>query len=389
MSLLNSLIYILCCVFAISLAPQFAGSAQALTIGKSEIHPFVSVKEVFTDNVFTTSTNEKRDNLTYYTPGISLSYPFSVHRFNANYSAILTRYDTYKAEKTNDQRARGVLDLKFGSRFSLSLSDVFVKDHEPRSSSTTGYIERYRNNSGTASLIYQLVDRSKVQIDYSKISWKFRDSTFRDRKEDLVAGYLYYRFLPKTSFFIEYDTKKVDFSEATTLYDNTTTSGIIGLTWEINSQSKGTIKGGRTDKKFNDPTVKDHDTWTSSIDISHEFTKYTSIMIIGQRIINESNRIGARFSIVTGGYGEVVHRFGHHLSALIHGSRGTDVYPDIFTPEMVARNDSNASGGLGLKYLVRDWIELSGDYTVRSRDSNFGAANFREHQYSVMLSATL
>lgn len=365
------------------------GQAEAITIGKSELHPFAAVKETFTDNVFSTAADEKRDRVTIYTPGAALTYPFGVHRLDLSYGAVLTRYDVYQSEKTEDHRAQGALDLHFGGKMSLKLTDAFSRDHEPRSSSTTGFIERYKKNSGGASLVYQLADRSKVQFDYGATAWNFRNSTFRDRREQAFSGYLYYRFLPKTSVFIEQDLVNIDFTESTTPYDNKMTRSLLGLTWEMTSRSRGTIKAGRSEKDFKDPAVPDTSAWTASLDIRHDFTKYTSVLLAGQRSLNESNSLGSSFSITTGAYGEAAHRFGHHLSAMVHGSFGTDRFPGGVAPDPGPRTDRVSSWGGGLNYLIVDGLELSADHTRRARNSNIDVRDYHERQYSVMVSLTL
>jgi hypothetical protein len=214
----------------------FAGTAGAegnIHIGQTEIHPFLSLKEIFSDNIYSTSTDEKSDSILETSPGVKIQMPIRMHRFEAEFWAIDRRYSTYKGEDTTDQHAKGLLDLKFGSRLSLTASGAYDKGHDPRSSSASGFIEVFRTNAGYGSATYQLTGRSKVQVEYTQTAWNYSTSSFRDRDEGLTSGYFYYRFLPKTSAFVQYDHKTIDYTDPTSVLDSTENSPLVGIQWDI------------------------------------------------------------------------------------------------------------------------------------------------------------
>lgn len=364
-----------------------ADAAGNIRFGQMEVHPFLSLKEIFSDNIYSTSTEQKRDSIYETTPGIKLQLPIRMHRFEAEYYAIDRRYDTYGGENTTDHHAKGLLDLKFGSFFGLTVNDVYAKSHESRSSSSTGFIEVFRTNAASASATYQLAGRSKVQFDYTATSWNFMTSNFRDREEGLVSGYIYYRFLPKTSAFMEYDRKMVDFTPVTTTLDNTMDTLSLGVTWDVTGRSKGTIKAGRTAKDFEDPAEKDFTVWTWSVLVNHSFSDLTSVKVIGSRNVNETNFSGTSYFITTGAYADLTHRFASKMAFLLRGSYGTDRYSNAVAPSTTVREDKTNMVGAGLKYFMKDWLEFGADYNKRNRDSNIDVNDYRETQY--VLSANM
>ena len=212
-------------------------------------------------------------------------------------------------------------------------------------------------------------------------------SNFRDRDEAIMAGYLYYRFLPKTSAFFEYERKAVDFTEASTPLDNAMDSLLLGLTWEMTGRSKGTIKGGRTSKDFKDPAVKDFSVWTWSVDLNHKFNELTSLSVVGSRQVNETNWAGTAYFITTGAYGELKHSFMSKMAILLRGSYGTDRFSNAVPPETVVRVDKTRMLGTGLRYTMKDWLEFGADCNKRNRDSNLNAHDYQETQY--ILSANM
>lgn len=369
--------------------PGLASGEGNLHIGALELHPYLLTKETYSDNVYSTSTDTKHDYFTTITPGLRLQLPFREHLLGAEYNKVFTKYARYEHENTIDHNANAFAAFKFGSLVGLKLLDIYAKGHEPRGSSSTGFIEKYHTNVATASATYKLADVSKIQLDYTKTRWGFESSQFRDRHEGLVSAYIYYRFLPKTSAFVEYDHKKVDFEQATTNLDNKTDSGLFGLLWEITEKSKGTIKAGYLRKNFEVSSNKDFKTWTASADLNHEFSDYTSVKLVGQRIVNETTLQGVRYTTTTGAYGEFIHKLTYKISAVLRGSYGVDKFSDSVAPETKLRRDLTTSGGIGLKYAMRDWIEFTLDYNHKKRNSNIDVNDYHENLYTFAINIAL
>ncbi len=386
----NLIVYLV----VLCIAPAAARAEGNIHVGQLKINPYVSVNEAFSDNIYYTSTEERNDSITTTTPGVKLQYPFRMHRADLEYYSVFSRYHSYTTENTTDEHANGSVNLKFGSLFGLNLSDAYLNGHEPRSASSTGFIERFQTNAATASATYQLADLSKVQLDYSKSLWRFQTSTFRNRDEGFFSGYFYYRFLPKTSAFIEYDHKQVVFSQSSLDLDNNVDSLLAGLTWEISARSKGTVKGGMIKKDFTSPTQGDFKGWTGYADVHHDFTDNTSILLNGQRTVNETSLLGNRYFITTGVYAELTHRFVRKLSGVVRGSYGIDNYADPVVTDPITnastvRTDRTLFGGLGLKYKMKDWLEFAVDYNARERRSNIPVNDYNEHSYILTANISL
>lgn len=380
---------ILCLLFLIFLAPAAARAEGNLHVGQLKINPYVSVNENFSDNIYYTSTDTKNDSVTTTTPGIRLTLPFRMHQAELEYYSVFSRYQTYSGEDTTDYHVGGNVDLKLGSLFAFKLADRYDKGHEPRGSSSTGFIEQFHSNAALVSASYQVATLSKIQIDYAPASWRFKTSDFRDRDETAFSGYFYYRFLPKTSAFVEYDHKTVAYVKTIMDLDNTVDSGQVGLTWEMSARSKGTIKGGMIKKDFSSSSFGDFNGWAYSADVRHDFTDDTSIMLSGQRSVNESNLIGNRYFLTTGVFTELTHKFVRKLAGSVRGSYGEDRYSDVIPPDTAFRIDRTTLLGAGLKYTLKEWLDFGLDYNSRDRHSNFPSNDYREHSFSAALNISL
>lgn len=380
MKLVKPLIFYVALVLCL---PASAFSAGNLHYGAFEIHPFVSVKETYDDNIFAVASDTKSDWIAAVTPGIKLEMPVQRHRFSAEYNAVLNRYSSYSSENTTDHNGRVLADLKLGSLFGLAVSGSYVKGHEPRVSSTSGQIEKFDKGASSATATYQLADRSKVQMDYTRTNWSFKLSDYRSRKEDLIAAYFYYRFLPKTSAFVEYDWKNVDYDQKVNGLDSEVHSGFLGLTWEMSASTRGTLKGGYTQKGYDAAGMEDYGTFVASADISHAFSDDASLKIVAMREINETSALGTRYFVTTGAFTEYTHKLTYKISAVARASYGVDDYSDAIAPNTKARNDDTLLCGLGLKYQMRDWLEFVFDYNYRDRNSNLSVNDLTQNTFSL------
>lgn len=378
--------------------PALAMAEGNLHLGPLELRPYVLVTESYSNNIYSTPINKKRDWYTVTHPGLRLNLPFRDNDMAAvEYSAVFQRYGKTDSENTTDHNANGLLDLKFGSLVGLKLTDAYRKGHEPRGSSSTGFIERFHTNDAAAALTYELADVSKVELDYTRTNWKFKTSPARDRDEDLASAFFYLKFLPKTSGFAEYDHKEVDYklnaAEWPLLNNNSSVdSGSLGLTWEATETSKGTVKAGYLHKNFSGANKKDYGTWTASADINHDFSDYTALTLNAARTVNEATLSGTRYLISTGGYAELRHVFLTKFMGVVHGAISRDKFSDATggtSDPTVTRRDLTVNSGAGLKYRIQDWLETGLDYTHKDRNSNLNENDYDENLYSISINFAL
>ena len=332
--------------------------------------------ETFNDNVFATATDPNYDWITTTTPGIKLLMPFRRHSFAAEYKAAINNYANYTSENTTDQFASAMADFKFGGQLGWKLGDAYTQGHETAASAASGQIEEYDKNVASTALSYVFADRFKAEVAYSWTSWEFSllDNQFRNRHEDLIATYLYYRFLPKTSAFIEYDFKNVIFEQKADGLDNQVNSPLLGLTWEITANTKGTVKAGYLHKAYEASGQSNIDTWSASADLNHAFSDYSSLKVVGLRDVNEANIQGTSYFVTTGAFAEYTHKLAYKLSAIARSSYGTDDYSNAAgtNPD---RQDKTFLGGVGLKYQMRDWLDFTLNYNYLDRNSNIDASD--------------
>lgn len=362
-------------------------SPGLLRLGPMAVHPYLILKEAYSDNIYSVTDGKDSDFITSVTPGVYLELPVKAHTLSLNANMTSNSYSKFSDENTTDYFISGNGNFILGNLLNVKLSDAYTKGHEPRSASSTAEIEKFTNNLAAVSLTYLVAQVSKVQIDYSRTNWNFRTSEFRSRDEDMVSAFIYYRLMPKTSAFVEYDFKDVSFKDKTNGLDNKVNSGLVGLIWEATARSRATIKGGYLTKDFDLSTQGSLSTWTASADINYDFSDRTTFRLIGKRDVNESAILGTRYYISTGLYSELTHKFLDRLAGAVRASYGVDKYADIISGDTVLRRDEALTTGVGAHYFMRRWLELVLDYNHRHKSSNISTYNNTENTVTFTLNA--
>jgi hypothetical protein len=368
--------------------PLSVEASGNIHLGRLKIHPYITIDEIHTDNVYMTASGEEDDLITILTPGLSLEFPFRRHLLFLDFNALDTSHNDFSAEDTTDYNAAAYLDIKLGSRFRIELTDVYAEGHESRGSSATGAIEEFTVNTALITATYKLKNISMIQLDLTASDWEFTTdaNAFRERKETGLSFYIYNKIMPKTSLFLEYDIKMFDYNAPdpalipSVEYDNDTQNLLLGLRWELSDRSLGILKAGYSWKEYDSATLESYDTWVASLDIKHAFSKRTSLHIKGERVIGETSLSGARFMVSTGGSIELSHVFYTKFTVSLSASSYMDEFSDPVVVPTIEREDDRIALGAGLLYDVQDWLSISADYSYNERDSNEAGNNFKENR---------
>lgn len=373
-------------------SPVLAFARGNIHIGSLQIHPSLSLQENFDDNVYATSSDTHSDWITLTKPGIKLEMPVN-HRylFGAEYRAAIYNYLEYTSENITDHFANAYGQFKFGRGTTFKLRDDYTNGHEDRSTSASGEINKYEKNAASADLAYVFVDRYKAEVAYTLTNWDFSraDNQYRNRTENLIATYFYYRFLPRTAAFVEYDFKTVDYELKTNGgLNNTVQTPFLGLKWDISEETKGTVKAGYLYKNFNDSENGSIGDFTASVELDQAFGARSLLRLIGLRDVNEADVQGTTYYTTTSAQAIYTHKLPYRLSAVLRGSYGENDYSNG-VGGYADRHDEILTGGAGLKYQMRDWLDFALDYYHLDRNSNIPTSDLNENVASLSVNFSM
>ena len=341
-----------------------------LQAGPVIVRPSLALSETYRDNVYFVPEGATSDAVTSIVPGVTLILPFRVHELSLGASADFRVYAENSDLDTSAYKIFGRGDFRIGDRVKLKLGDTYRRDEESPLESPNATSDMYTDNAAALSVTYAFVDVAQVQADYTRTTLTFPDSSYRTRDEDLVSIFLYYRVLPATSAFLEYDFKNVGYDK-TDSHDNSVHSGLFGATWDITENSKGTAKAGFLAKNFSAAALEDYTTWTASVDLQHRLTDITSVRLLGKRDVNEGKQPDVRYYTTTGIFVDFTYRFLDRLTGTLEGSYSQDSFSDPQAGQTEAREDKTARVGIGANYSFNSWLDFSLGYSYLDRDSNF------------------
>jgi hypothetical protein len=368
-------------------------------IGPLKIHPSLSIKEEYNDNIFHEASGESGAAITTVSPGILFQLPFQRHFLQVDYRVDLIEASRFhRAYDTDSHFANILLDLDF-NRLGFLLGDNWKSD-----STAPDYKDDIRNNYYQnrffVDATYKLPGRYKIKGFYRN---EFRDfDSFRrpgqfnpelDNYMQNEAGInLFYRFLPLTSVLFEYGFTHINNTDKgfpTT--DSDAQRFWLGLKWEATAKITGTIKGGYVNRDY-DGLSDDWDGFGMEGDLKYKFSSFTTFSFKGFRkliqcsVTKEEGVYGTDY-VSTGGTLSINHRFNYKLSAEASVSYFNDDYRERGLIGK-KRDDDRFGFGFGVNYQIQDWLGCKLSYHYVDNDSNIEVEDYRENLITGALELT-
>ena len=382
----------------LALAIEPADIPGNIHVGQLDIHPSLSVKEEYNDNIYELSSHETGSAITTISPGIAFQLPFQRHLLNMDCRADFIEPSRHQNYQTENYFANIMLDLDF-NRLNIQIGDNWKRD-----SVAPDYEEDIRNdyyqNRFFLDTSYKLADRYKIKGFFSNENREFNsfhkpgqwDPELDNYTKNEVGFNLFYRFLPLTSALVEYGyAHKSNLDKGLPSTDSDTQRLWLGLTWEATSKITGTIKGGYTYRDY-DGDIDNFDGFGMKGDLKYKLTSYTTIGLNGFRkpvdtSVTEEEGVYGPYYISTGGTLSLDHKLTHKISANAHVSYVNDDYEEegLYNKK---RDDDRYGIGVGINYQVQDWLGCEASYSYVDNDSNFEPEDYRTNIIAGKISLT-
>jgi hypothetical protein len=365
----------------LALAIEPADIPGNIHVGQLEIHPSLSLKEEYNDNIYELSSHETGSFITTISPGIAFQLPLQRHLLNMDCRAEFIEPSRHQNYQTDNYFANIMLDLDF-NRLNIQIGDNWARD-----SVAPDYEEDIRNdyyqNRFFFDTSYKLADRYKIKGFFRNENRDFNsfhksgqwDPELDNYTKNEVGFNLFYRFLPLTSALVEYGyAHKSNLDKGLPSTDSDTNWVWLGLTWEATSKITGTIKGGYTYRDY-DEDIDDFDGFGMKGDLKYKLTSYTTIGLNGFRkpvdtAVTEEQGVYGPYYVSTGGTLSLDHKLTHKISANAHVSYVNDRYEEEGIYDKRRRDDDRYGIGVGINYQVQDWLGCEASYSYVDNDSN-------------------
>jgi hypothetical protein len=382
------------------------------------IHPFIAVTEYWTDNAFNSHTNKKSDFTTVISPGIYLALPGmkerinpietfnmapggeALTRFNVQYPRRFQSYLYYRADieqyfeshslNYTSHTVEGVLQYNMRGGLSLEVDDQFVKSRTQRGTGFSFELDKFYGNLFLASAKYEISDKTLVRLDYSNYYLNFiaAENDFRNRDDNAISAYVFYKMWPKTSIFAEYDF--VDISYNKNVMPNSTEHHIFaGLKWDMTDKTKCSVKAGYGIKDFSNSSTGSHGDIYLELQLDHKFSPKTTLMLTASRKTDETDVSQASYIVANTIAATCLHRFTTKITGSLDLSYTNEKYKGAVTFDGVTKelNDQFWRAGGALQYEFKDWLKFVAGYVFSDRVSNISALSYINNMVYIRASA--
>ena len=366
---------------------SLANAMGNIHIGTLEINPFVSLEQKYDDNIFLEPENqENHDWITATTLGFALNMPIIPGReedfkLEAKYAASFLKFWDYTKQDRVDHIISALADFKFSNDFTFKIEDNFQKTAEPPTSELTALERRFRNTI-QAVLGYM---REKIGFDfgYKNIRDDYNNLHELDKYEHVFTTTGYYQLFPKTSIFGEYNFGKIIYDNNTSNSDSEYHQYRLGIKGQIAPKLTGLVKAGYKKTDYKNSSKKDFAGFTTLVNVTYDLKERTTLNAYLERGSEESTySTNSYFE-----YDKVGLKLDHELLDRLFlvggGYYQINKYPDQTTEGSVTarRRDKVYDGTVGLRYEIKEWVNLETNYEFKRRDSKFSTYDYKDNKY--------
>lgn len=371
------------------------------------LHPYLSLKQEYSDNIYNSGSNIISDAISTISPGIWFAFPSSKERlleistssltpgglllsrekarFPRKYQAYFfmggdfERYSNNSDENADNFRIEGVLQYNMKSGISADLVNQFLTSQDARGTGVSSELDKYSTNLSSLLLGYEISDDFNVRADFSNyfVDYEATRNETRDRSDNSFSGYLFYKFKPKTSLFAEYDLIDISY-DISPLRNSAENNFYAGIRMELTGKTRGELKTGYGIKDFADPDTKGVDKFILELKTEHAFSSKNLLKLAALRRINETSVSSADYTLTNQLLGSFEHKFSSNISGKLDFSYAIDLYAGDLTMggETKALEDHMYSLSPALHYQFRKWLTANIAYRYSRRESSFASLNY-------------
>jgi polysaccharide biosynthesis protein VpsM len=378
------------------------------------VHPFASIGEYFTDNLFNREDDRRSEFITVISPGIWLAFPASreqrlgittmnrvpgglaVSRFRTEGDRRLQAYALYRAdirehrrfseENSTNHRAEGNVRFNLRGGLSVDFLNIYQVDHDAYGTGISRELDRFTSNLFSTEIRYRFSPKLAFGGEYAQYQLDYREerNQFREREDQAFSAFLLYRFLPKTSLVLEYRLVDIDY-DVDFMSDSREQHYLGGMEWIFSEKTRGGFRLGYGIKDFDAPGLSDQRDFIGEAQLNIRMSPIRGISLRATRRANESDIPGA---------GSILSRrflvgYAQRLGARISGSAEVSYRRDDYREVAAGRQDDYYGAGITIGYAFRTWLNFGLGYSYVERSSSIDRRDYRNNTAFITVTAAI
>jgi hypothetical protein len=354
------------------------------------VAPYVGVGAGYDDNLFLSSRNEKSSTIYMLSPGLKVDARSAHQVLQLSYQGQFADYGQSPHDNYVDHAVRGQFDTAFDQRNFLRVGLDWIKSHDPRGSTDrplSDYPDKYEVTTPYAQYAFGAPGaQGRVELYASDANRRYLNNrqftTTADRDTQEYGGAFYWRAMPKTYVMAEARRTEIDYKHVDPGLSADENRLYLGVTWEATAATSGTLKYGRLERDFKDPTLQDFSgpSWEGLV--SWAPRTYSKFDFYTARQTNESTGLGSFILTSIGGV-TWTHAWSSVLTTGVDARFQRDAYKGF------DRNDDIKSLGFKVGYRFRRWLTLGAEYAHTDRNSNLDQYDYKKNFYLLTATASM
>ena len=388
----------------VSLLPEDAGLAKddnLFGMKGGYFHPYVTLEEAFTDNVYDVKTNRTSSSRTTISPGMWFALPrkkevpVAITPHNTSPGGLQYQFQDHQGTDRIQAYALGGLDFKYYSAnsdlnttggvleglfrynmrggLSFQFVDRYTHGDDGFNSGTPGVQAKYNSNFALVTADWRITEKLRTKLEYSNFWLDYDNYAFRSRVDNGIDFYGYYVYSPKTSFFIEDKLVDVHYNDtAGSANDNLQNFIFAGIKWDTTEKLSITAKTGLQTRNFDDNGAgnerKDYKGLAADLQTVYRATVKTKFTLDIYRTDEETDYSFASGKLVTGATFGYRQKYTDKLSGSLDVTFENADYAQLIAQK---RDDDRFFVRPAVQYLFREWLMGEIAYEFDNRSSSY------------------
>ena len=387
----------------VSLLPEDAGADKGDNLFGMKggyFHPYITLEEAFTDNIYDVRTNRTSSSRTTVSPGIWFALPrkkevpVAITPHNTSPGGLQYQFKDHEGTDRIQVYALGGLDFKYYSAdsdlnttngvleglfrynmrggLSFQLVDRYTHGEDGFNSGIPGAVQaKYNSNFTLVTADWKMTEKFRTKLEYSNFLLDYDNPyTFRNRVDNGIDLYGYYVYSVKTSFFLEDKFVNVNYDDSVgSANDNIQNFIYTGIKWDTTEKLAIMAKVGLQTRNFDNNGAgnerRDYKGLAYDLQTVYRATVKTKFTLDLYRTDEETDYTSASGKLVTGA------TFGYRQKYTDKISGSLDVtYENADYAQLIAqkRDDDRVFIRPAVQYFFREWLigEIAYEFDKRS-----------------------
>lgn len=372
---------------ALLCANAWATDPQSIKIAEGlSFTPTLEVSERYDDNFREVNTHTESSWITRISPTFALGAETEKMAYRVAYKADSDIFEESTKDNNTDHYLDADARFNFDSRNRLKLSAGYQKIEETATMDQRIENDKYTVSHAGGTYTYGANSaRGQIELggDYAQLRFQNGMHLNDDKERDTTAlvSTFYYRLSPRTRALVEGRYTYYDYVSNTRL--NSEKLALLGgAEWEATAKTSGSIKIGAERKTYDTSGINSASGSLWEVGAKWKPRTYSTFDIKTRQALIEGDDGASSIKQTSGSLGWE-HYWATRFSTEISYQRVEEEYQDI------TRNDRINSYGVGFKYKMRRWMDVSMNYRHAKDDSTEAEQSYTRNIYMLSFAFSL